>query len=163
MSKNEKTQVKTCVEIGNFPGGRRRGHLITTSMAETATTKHESYRPSQALRGSASEMGTKSATLRHPVEGRLISPPRHPHTGISPRGVFQALTFTGIAKTFVRFAGATSRRSRESGNPGKTGGFLPSEARRVGRVEMGSKKWLVPAFQTVLLVANWTLFPVMAL
>ena len=42
------------------------------------TTNHESPRLRPTLRGFASEMGSKSATLRHPAEGRLISPPHLP-------------------------------------------------------------------------------------
>ena len=63
------------------------------------TTHHETPRLRPTLRGFASEMGSKRATLRHPAEGRLISlrtsPYVHPMTGASCRRVSYEFTPTG--------------------------------------------------------------------
>ena len=46
--------------------------------AETATPSHESHGSLEASRGFASQMGTKSASLRYPVRERFIFPSPSP-------------------------------------------------------------------------------------
>jgi len=58
------------------------------------TTNHESPRLRTTLCGFAPETGNKSARLRHPAEGRLISPPHLPVR--TPEGrYFMATPFIG--------------------------------------------------------------------
>ena len=68
------------------------------------TTNHESPRLRPTLRGFASEMGSKSATLRHPAEGRLISPPHLP-IRTPDDGCFMPTPFIGVRLQSVNFAG----------------------------------------------------------
>jgi len=73
----------------------------TNRHSQRATTNYESPRLRRPLRGFASELGCKSASLRNNLEGRLISPPNHPICNPVQRCLMPA-TFIGCVHSCGR-------------------------------------------------------------